>query len=245
MQVNKDPFSWKTFDWEPVELLEMESVTDETTGKRFYKTPVGNLPSMTTLLRCLDDGGIKQWENRVGKEEADRIKTEASVRGNSLHDLNEKYLKNELTRSDLKGQGKVLFNRVKPLLDTINPVVATEIPLYNETLGYAGMVDCIAYIDGVLYIIDHKNSRRPINLKKQYARRKLFKYFLQCVGYGLCVEQMYHLKPKKGCIIVGNHETSNSDIFKFSLDKYKEEFAIMVEIANGKRPKSDSMYFKL
>jgi len=243
--MKNDPFTWKTFDWEPLVYDEMESVTNEETGKRFYKTPVGNLPSMTTILGILDDGGIDAWIKRVGVEESERIKTEASTRGNSLHDLNEMYLRNELDRSELRGKGKVLFNRVKPLLDTINPVVATEIPLYSKKYGFAGRVDCIAYIDGVLHIIDHKNSRRPINMSKQYARRKLFCYYLQCVGYAICVEEMFGLKAKKGCIIVGNHDTSNGEWFKFSLDKYKGEFIKLMEIFNGDRPDTDSLYYKL
>lgn len=242
--IKADPFTWKKFDWEPLEFDEMESVTSED-GTRFYKTPVGNLPSMTTILNVLDDGGIDAWVKRVGEEEADRIKNEASGRGNSLHDLNEAYLRNELERSQLSGKGKVLFNRVKPLLDQINPVLATEIPLYSKKYQYAGRVDCVAYINGVLYIIDHKNSRRPINIKKQYARRKLFKYYLQCIGYAICIEEMYGIKPQKGCILIGNHETSNAEWFRFNLDTYRHEFDILIDIVNGKRPKSDSMYFSL
>lgn len=242
--MRNDPFTWKHFDWEPLEFDEMDSVTSED-GTRFYKTPAGNLPSMTTILGVLDDGGIQKWVDRVGEDEAERIKTEASERGNSLHDLNEMYLRNEIQRSQISGKGKVLFNRVKPLLDQINPVLATEIPLYSTKYGYAGRVDCVAYIDGTLFVIDHKNSRRPINVKKQYARRKLFKYYLQCVGYAQCIEEMYGIRPEGGCIIVGNHETSNAEWFKFNLDKYRGEFAKLIEIVDGKRPKTDSAYFKL
>lgn len=239
-----DPFTWKKFDWEPLPYDEMESVTSED-GTRFYKTPVGNLPSMTTILGVLDDGGIETWQKRVGMDEAERIKNEAADRGNSLHDLNEMYLRNELKRSQLSGKGKVLFNRVKPLLDQINPVLATEIPLYSTKHKYAGRVDCVAHIGKPLYIIDHKNSRRPINIKKQYARRKLFKYYLQCVGYANCIEEMYGLRPEKGCILIGNHESSTANWFRFNLDNYRPEFDILLDIVNGKRPKSDSAYFKL
>ncbi|MDX1532787.1 MAG: hypothetical protein R3230_01115 [Nitrosopumilaceae archaeon] len=242
--MRNDPFTWKKFEWEPVDFEEMESVTSDD-GARFYKTPHGNYPSMTTILGVLDDGGIDRWIERVGVDEAEAIKVEASERGNSLHDLNEMYLKNELKRSEIHGKGKVLFNRVKPLLDQINPVVATEIPLYSTKYKFAGRVDCIAYIDNTLFIIDHKNSRKPIDTRKQYARRKLFKYYLQCVGYAICVEEMFGLKCEGGCVIVGNHETSNADWFKFNINKYKPEFEKLIEIVDGKRPASDSMYFNL
>jgi genome maintenance exonuclease 1 len=243
--MKNDPFTWKKFNWEPLDFKEIESVTNEETGKRFYKTPIGNFPSMTTILAILDDGGIDAWIKRVGIEEAEKIKNEASARGNSLHDLSEKYLRNELERSELHGKGKVLFNRNKPLLDTINPVLATEIPLYSNRYGFAGRVDCIAYINGILHVIDHKNSRREIDVKKKYARRKMWKYYLQCVGYAICIEEMFGLKPIKGCIIVGNHELSNSSVFKFPIESYRGEFEKLIEIYNGARNKKDSLYYRL
>jgi len=68
---------------------------------------------------------------------------------------------------------------------------------------------------------------------------------MQISGYAVCVEEMFGLKPKKGCIIVGNHETSNSELFKFNLAKYRGEFEKLIEIVKGERPKEDSLYFKL
>lgn len=60
---------------------------DESTGTRLYKTPEGHLvPSVTTILsRTKDNAGLKNWENRVGKEEAERIRNEAAAVGTSMH----------------------------------------------------------------------------------------------------------------------------------------------------------------
>lgn len=243
--MKNDPFTWKTFDWSPIEYDEIESHTDSDTGKRVYATPEGPMPSMTTILKMLDDGGLDAWKKRVGDSEAQRIVTQASTRGNSLHDLNEAYLKNELVRSDVTGSGKVLFNRCKSILDDIDTVLATEIPVYHKTLKFAGRVDCVAIIGGVLYIVDHKNSRRPVDLSKAWSRRKFFKYALQMVGYGLCLESMYGLKPQKGKLIVGVHETSSVTPITINLKKYRKEFLKLIHIYNGNMDIHQSGFFKL
>jgi hypothetical protein len=228
---------------------EMESVTNEETGKRFYKTPVGNLPSMTTILGILDDGGIDAWIERVGVEESERIKTEASTRGNSLHDLNEMYLRNELDRSELRGKGKVLFNRVKPLLDTIEVVHGCEVALYNDVDGYAGRVDAIVRMNKKLTIVDHKNSRKPINTKTSLGRKKSFRYAMQIHGYARAFYYMFgeKYKAEKGCIIVGNHNTSNSEKINFNVydDFYVKEFDILIAAFKGECSINESVYFRL
>jgi len=244
-----DPFHWKKFDWEALSFKEMESVTNEDTGERYYVTPVGNLPSMTTILSVLDDGGIDRWVERVGVEEATEIKNKASGRGNSLHDLNEAYLRNELKRSEVRGKGKVLFNRVKPLLDTIEVVLATEIPLYNEVDGYAGRVDAIVRMNKKLTIVDHKNSINPINTKTSLGRKKSFKYAMQIHGYARAIYYMFgeKYKAEKGCIIVGNHNTSNSEKINFNVydDFYVKEFDILIAAFKGECSINESVYFRL
>ena len=50
---------------------------DQSTGIRLYKTPEDHLvPSVTTILsKTKDMSGLKKWENRVGKERAERIRS--------------------------------------------------------------------------------------------------------------------------------------------------------------------------
>ena len=117
---------FKTFPWANETFDEIETIEGT---PRLYLTPDGTFPSMTSILKVLDDGGIDQWRKRVGEEVANKITSEAADRGNALHDYNEKYLQNILTRSEMVGQARTLFNRVKPYLDEIELVVATEVPL--------------------------------------------------------------------------------------------------------------------
>jgi len=214
---------------------------------RLYKTPYGNFPSMTSILSVLDDGGIDEWKKRVGEEEAERIVTEAINRGNSLHDLSEKYLLNTLKREDLIGPGKVLFNRVKRYLDQIQLVIGTEVPLYNVTDAYAGRTDAILLIDDEITILDHKNSRRPIDLSKSYNRKKIFCYILQLYGYKKALEEMTGIKATQGCLIIGQHQTSNAIQLKYNLDDdfIKEEFKKLLLIYYSNMDVKESAYFKL
>lgn len=236
---------FKKFPWfDDIQFDDFETIEGKT---RYYLTPSGKLPSMTSVLSILDDGGIEKWKKRVGEEEANRIAQEASDRGNKLHDLNELYLKNQLSRDMITGQGGVLFNRVKRYLDEVQAVMATEVALYNDELGYAGRVDCICMMEDNITILDHKNSSKAINLDRQYARRKLFKYMLQCVGYSLALERMKGVVATHGCLIVGNHKASGADKFYFELEPLKEEFYLLVKAYKEENQKilKNSMYFSL
>lgn len=234
---------FKTFEWHDIGFDEYEVIEG---SPRIYKTPHGDFPSMTSVLSILDDQkALDNWKKRIGEEEANKIVTDAANRGNALHDYNESYLKNELKRSDLKGQARTLFNRVKKYLDEIELVIATEVPLYNSKLKYAGRVDCICMLKSAICITDHKNSRKPININIKWGRQKLYKYMLQCAGYALALYEMKGIVATKGCLIVGNHETSNSDRFVFELEPLHKELEYLVECYHSNIEPKESMYYKL
>lgn len=204
---------------------------------RYYITPHGKMPSMTSLLSMLDDGGLKGWVKRVGQEEANRVVKEAVTRGNALHDLSEKYLLNNLTRSEIRSSmAAALFNKSKVHLDKIYSVRAIEAAMYHEDDNYAGRVDAIVDYtldDGENYlsILDHKNTRNQIDLSKKYARQKLFKYSLQLYGYARCLKKMKGLTAKKGILVVGNFNQMSTDRFVFDLTDsfFEEEFSILLD----------------
>lgn len=236
---------WKQFKWQKLDFEDFETEEGET---RYYLIDAETkFPSMTSMLSQLDDGGIDEWKKRVGEEEAERIVKEAVARGNSLHDLSERYLKNELQRKDVTGKGAVLFNRTRPILNEISLVVGIEVALYSRLLKYAGRVDCIGFHEENFCIIDHKNSRRAIDLSKGYARKKLFGYMLQTVGYAVAFHEMFpHLpKPTHGLLIVGNFDQMTSSKFKFELEPLMKEFYLLVNSYYNRADIKDSMFFKL
>ncbi len=150
---------------------------------RFYTTPEGNqYPSVTTVLSAGSDQSWKEeWIARVGKEEAERVSRKATQRGTAVHELVEKYLKNDERYTKGHMPANILsFKNIKPFLDKhLGMIAGLEIPLYSDKLRVAGRVDCIAEWDGVWSIVDFKTS------KKEKSRNDIHNYFMQESAYSM------------------------------------------------------------
>ena len=210
--------------------IELPKVTRETTKSgRKYFTPEGNTyPSITTVLSILNKDKIKEWRDKIGEEEANKISTQAGVRGTAVHQLAEDYINNEKDWS--KGAmpfNLFAFNQIKPILDkSLNNVWYQEEFLYSDKLECAGQVDCIAEWDGELSIIDFKTSRKP---KKE---EWITNYFIQAAFYAAAFYERTGVSIKQGVIVitVDNDEPQVFKIrtmdylphFKAVRDKYKE-----------------------
>lgn len=234
----------KKFKHDLIDLPDMAVIEGDV---RLYDTPAGKFPSMTSLLKGLDDGGIDDWVKRVGQEEADRVVREAVARGNQLHKLSEDYLLNRFSRDSATGQGGVLFNRAKRHLDKIDVVRGIEVALYSPTGRYAGRADGIVEVDGKLTILDHKNSRRAIDLKKSYARKKIFGYMVQCTGYSRALYEMTGLFASQGMLIVSDMERQQSHPITFNIgtDLINELDIIIEAYYNDPMIIKRSMYYSL
>src|SRR5690349_16190644 len=137
----------------------------------FYQTESGAIyPSITTVIKTFSKTGIDIWRNKIGWENADRISKESTDVGTMLHEmiehfLNNKYNYNVVPSSEVKHTFAIapwdLFSAMKPALADINNIHATEMKLFSDEMGLAGTVDCVAEYEGVLSIIDFKNSRKP------------------------------------------------------------------------------------
>ena len=189
--------------------FELEAKTTET--GRVYYTPSGKAyPSVTTVLGSLSKDAIDAWRKRVGEEEADKISGRASRRGEALHLACEKYLLNEM--SDLKIRSmmpniKQLFLQLRPELDNnIGKIYSIEQPLYSDKLKIAGRVDCIAYWNNRLSIIDFKTST------KEKLEENILNYFLQCTAYAEMFEELTN-KTIETIVVAIAVEEGNPQIF--------------------------------
>lgn len=156
-------------------------------NKRFYVTPTGSsYPSVTTVTGFYKKDIIDKWRQKIGEEQANKITTQASVRGSAVHELIENYLNNN--QDFLKGHMPVnieTFYSVKRILDeSLNNIVLQEAPLYSDYLEVGGRVDCIAEWEGKLSIIDFKTSKR----RKQYDEIK--NYLMQESAYCVMYEEL-------------------------------------------------------
>jgi len=146
---------------------ELDVVT--TDDGRYYTTPEGNAyPSVTTILgKGTDKSYLDKWRKRVGEEEAKKISTQASIRGEAVHEIAEQYLRNNPDYKKGHMPANIAsFNYIKPFLDdNVGLIAGLELPLYSHFLRVAGRVDCIAKWNGIWSIIDFKTSKRKKSKK--------------------------------------------------------------------------------
>ena len=91
----------------PIELKYSPLSVSYENGDRFYEVEPGVLcPSITSVLSVNSKESIAKWRKRVGDEEANKVSLNARLRGNEVHDLCERFVKNEdqLEQEDLKRQ---------------------------------------------------------------------------------------------------------------------------------------------
>lgn len=148
-------------------------------GKRYYSTPEGEFPSVTTVVGFEKQKFFSEWRQR-NPEESKRV----TSRGTKFHSIIENYLNNEsLDLDETNSNLKALFLLLKPELDKINNIVALETPLWSKILGLAGRTDCIAEYDGKLSIIDFKAST------KEKRKQDIENYFTQATAYALMYQE--------------------------------------------------------
>lgn len=191
---------------------------DQPSG-RVYKTPEGNIyPSVTSILSKIDNLKLQQWRARVGDDVADRVSTQAKLRGSAIHLLCEKYL---LNRPDYaKGTmpfNLVQFNSLKPMLDAhVGLIRAIEYQLYCDDLKTAGTADLIADWDQQLSIVDFKTS------KTEKPEHYINNYFLQATAYSMMAKSRCNLDISQiVIIIVVDHQ--HPQVFVKQTKQYRQQ----------------------
>ena len=147
----------------------------EIAGQRFYQTPDGLFPSVTTVTGHEKKKFFAEWRKN-NPMESERV----CSRGNTLHSVVEKYLLNEkININEYDDNIRDLFLTLKPELDKINNIRCLEFPLWSKTLELAGRVDCIAEYNKELSVIDFKGST------KTKFKKDIENYFTQATAYAL------------------------------------------------------------
>lgn len=185
----------KKFDYQPLER------TDGPNGRRYIVGEGKPLPSVTTILsKTKDLTHIKEWVNRVGEAEAERIKTEASGLGNGMHKNLERYILGEdMTGTFMaKALAKVI---IKEGLPKVNEIWGTEVALYAKGL-YAGTTDLVGVHDGIPSIMDFKNSIRE--KKKEWIED----YFMQLAAYAMAHNEMYNTDINRGVVMIATRDAT-------------------------------------
>ena len=214
----------------PVELgySDLKTVSD---NGRFYLSPEGDrYPSITTVLNVLSGASLQEWRARVGETEANRVSSFAANRGTAVHEIIEKYLKNE----DNYSQGYMphiikSFKSVKPILDrSVGDIYGMENALYSDHLGLAGRVDCVCMFDGKLSIVDFKTSMKP--KKREWIK----KYFIQETGYAIMWEERTKM-PITQLVTIIAVDNESPEVYIEHRDNWSEQLVNTITMFKDKR----------
>lgn len=195
-----------------VDLLELPSLVRIDGEQRFYETPTGQkYPSVTTVLSAMSDKtAIKQWRQRVGEEEANRVTNRATRRGTAVHKLCESLVLNESV--DLTREMPINVNMYKQLerflVKNVNDIRSSEGTLFSHKLKVAGSVDLVASYRNKPAIIDFKTSTRT------KRRDWIENYFLQASMYSFMLWEMTGLHHPTIVIAISIEEEDEAQIFE-------------------------------
>ena len=176
-----------------VQEFDYQNLTRNDGELRTYNTPLGKLPSITTILSAGKDMRfLESWRARIGDQEADRITKEAGNIGTYMHETLEFEAQDKEPVYTIKpntyekGKALQLAGIIKaktwPL---IKHLTGNEVRVYSYR-GYAGTADIVGRTNkGTLFIADYKNSRK---MKKD---EWIGDYKLQCAALAQAHNEMY------------------------------------------------------
>lgn len=188
----------------------------DTPNGRFYETPHGIFPSVTTVLSSLSSDSLDEWKKAVGDDVARKICENAARRGTRLHDYCEKYLKKEdLPKLDIFDREE--FKGIEKTLDLIKPI-AIEKFVYSPILKVAGSLDCFCKFSGKICVLDFKTASR------EKFDGEFDSYWMQTAAYAQCLYDQYGIEVEDLCIVMQFEGTTKIFWSKKSLwiEKFRE-----------------------
>lgn len=141
------------------------------TKPRFPKDKTENVPSVTKVLQATMPASsrflLDKWKEamikKLGTAGFNKYQEETFERGRILHALLANYL---LGQGDPKEISKEivsnLWNSIQTVVkDKISNVRLVEHIVTHPNMNYRGIVDCVAFYEGELVVIDFKTAEKP------------------------------------------------------------------------------------
>ena len=171
-------------------------------GRRHYEIGTDKLPSVTTILSQTQSEekrkSLANWQARMGKQNADRIRDISAMRGTAMHTYLEGYI-NNTPHLDLTALGQEAGRMANIVAESglgdLEEVWGTEVTIYYPGL-YAGQSDVVGIYNGRESIIDFKQTNKP----KQ--REWIDDYFIQLAAYAMAHNYVYGTKIQQGVILM-------------------------------------------
>ena len=168
-------------------------------GTRIYDILGVKLPSVTTILaQTKDQSYITRWKEKVGEQEAERIKNYSSKRGTSMHKFLEKHIAGDGYEdlTEVGVQAKPMAQKIIEIGFTpITEYYGNEVTLYYLGL-YAGATDLVCKHNDLDTIVDFKQSNRP--KQKDWIED----YFLQVAAYAMAHDYLFKSEIQQAIIMV-------------------------------------------
>jgi len=168
-------------------------------GSRTYDVQGLKLPSVTTILaKTKNQYYINKWKEKVGEQEAERIKNYASKRGTAMHKFLEKHIQatgyDDLTK--IGQEARPMAQKIIEVgLQPIEEYFGSEVTLYYPGL-YAGSTDLICIHDNMETVVDFKQSNSP--KRKDWIED----YYIQVAAYAMAHDYVHRSNIKQGIIMI-------------------------------------------
>ena len=171
-------------------------------GSRHYDLGNEKLPSVTTILAATQTKekreSLLKWQERIGKENATRIRDQAAERGTAMHAFLEAYLhgKQRVDLTNIGQEARIMAQQIiEQGLTDLEEFWGTEVTVFYPGL-YAGATDLVGMYQGTESICDFKQSNKP--KKKEWVGD----YFLQLAAYAMAHNHVYNTKITQGVILL-------------------------------------------
>ena len=168
IEIDKEKGIFRCTTWD--ERFYAKSEINKNTGLPEYKF----VPSVTWIAGCYPKGiGFYKWLAEKGWDEAEAIKQAAGDKGSKVHLAIEDMIRGKMVRMEDKYLNKTTNEEEDLTLEEYNCLmgfadwvkerkpkfIKSEFVIFDDSIGYAGTVDCLCEIDGKRYIVDFKTSQ--------------------------------------------------------------------------------------
>ena len=179
-----------------------ESTRSLIEGNRHYDINQEMLPSVTTIIQETQSdekkASLANWRQKVGENEAEKIKNTAAARGTLMHSFLEYYVRGDKLL-DLSDEGQVASGMGQVIIDQgfseLKEIWGSEVTLFYPGL-YAGSTDLCGIYSGRESIIDFKQTNKP--KRKEW----IDEYFMQLGAYAMAHDVIYNTCVDQGVILM-------------------------------------------
>lgn len=189
-----------------------------------YETPMGVMPSVTTILGATSPpeskARLEAWLARPG---AAKESAAACRRGSWVHEQLENHLSGQPVQRHLAFNG-YLKSMLPWVKENVVEALAMEQPIWHP-LGFSGTFDCVAFCAEwpEVTILDWKTSKRP------RGPDLIDNYCDQLAAYRMGIRHTYNFEVEKGVLVIGRPTGNKPDVWELSCEELDRREAKFLE----------------